>query len=84
MTIAAIAAVTRNVTVVTPMTFPALPGVFMLAIADEIEQNTIGTTTQNIMLMKRSPSGDKTVAPGQTSPVIVPSAIAIIIETTKP
>lgn len=49
------AAVTRNVAMVTPMILPARLTLFMLAMAEAMEQNTIGTTTQNIMLMNSVP-----------------------------
>lgn len=40
---------------VTPMILPARLTLFMLAMAEAMEQNTIGTTTQNIMLMNSVP-----------------------------
>ena len=49
------AAVTRNVAMVTPMILPARLTLFILAMAEAMEQNTIGTTTQNIMLMNSVP-----------------------------
>ena len=51
----AMAAVTRNVATVTPMILPARRALFILAMAEAIEQNTMGTTTQNIMLMNSVP-----------------------------
>ena len=36
---------------VTPMILPARFTLFILAMAEAMEQNTIGTTTQNIILM---------------------------------
>ena len=63
----AIAAVTRNVAMVTPMILPARLTLFILAMADAMEQNTIGTTTQNIMLMNTVPRGFSTVAPALSS-----------------
>ena len=75
MIIAAIAAVQRKVTTVVPMTFPALRAETMLATALEMEKKTSGTTTQNIMLMKIVPSGSRTVAPGQTQPVMAPATM---------
>ena len=51
----AMAAVARNVTTVTPMILPARFTLFMLAMAEAMEQNTIGTTTQNIILMNSVP-----------------------------
>ena len=41
----------------------------------EMEKKTIGTTTQNIMLINTVPSGSRQVAPGHTAPVIAPAAI---------
>ena len=75
MIIAATAAVQKKVTIVTPMTLPAFFALTMLATALEIEKNTIGTTTQNIMLMKMVPSGSRQVAPGHTAPVIAPATM---------
>ena len=49
------AAVTRNVAMVTPMILPARLTLFMLAMAEAMEQNTMGTTTQNIILMNSVP-----------------------------
>ena len=49
------AAVTRKVATVTPMILPARLTLFMLAMAEAMEQNTIGTTTQNIRLMNSVP-----------------------------
>ena len=49
------AAVTRNVAMVTPMILPARFTLFILAMAEAMEQNTIGTTTQNIILMNSVP-----------------------------
>ena len=49
------AAVTRNVAMVTPMIFPARRIPFMLAMAEAMEQNTMGTATQNIILMNSVP-----------------------------
>ena len=42
----------------------------MFAMAEEMEQNTIGTTTQNIMFMNTVPSGSRAVAPGHTAPTM--------------
>ena len=49
------AAVTRNEATVTPMILPARLTLFILAMAEAMEQNTMGTTTQNIMLMNSVP-----------------------------
>ena len=48
MMTAAIAAVTRKVAMVTPMILPARLALCILAIDDEMEQNTVGTAMQNI------------------------------------
>ena len=44
-----------------------------------MEQNTIGTTTQNIIFVKSVPSGSSTVAPGHTKPTMQPAAMPSII-----
>ena len=51
----AMAAVTRNVATVTPMILPARLTLLILAMAEAMEQNTMGTTTQNIILMNSVP-----------------------------
>ena len=51
----AMAAVTRKVATVTPMILPARLTLFILAMAELMEQNTMGTTTQNIMLINTVP-----------------------------
>ena len=79
ITTAAMAAVTRNVTRVAPMIFPARRIPFMLAMAEAMEQNTMGTATQNIILMKTVPNGSRQVAPGQAAPTAHPATIAISI-----
>ena len=73
---AAIAAVTRKDAIVTLMILPARRALTMFAIAEEIEQNTIGTTTQNIMLINSVPSGSRLFAPGHTAPTTQPAMIA--------
>ena len=75
MITAAMAAVQAKVTTVVPMTLPAFFALAIFATALEMEKNTIGTTTQNIMLMKMVPSGSSTVAPGQSQPVIAPATM---------
>ena len=75
MMTAAMPAVQRKVSTVVPMTLPAFLALVMLATALEIEKNTIGTTTQNIMLMKMVPSGSRQVAPGHTAPTIAPATM---------
>ena len=63
----AMAAVTRKVATVVPRTLPALRISPILAMAEAMEQNTIGTTTQNIRLINTVPSGSSTVAPALTT-----------------
>ena len=77
MSSAATAAVHIKVMTVVPRTFPALFTLPILAMAEEMEQNTIGTTTQNIRFMKTVPSGSSAVAPGQTAPVTQPATMPI-------
>ena len=69
------AAVHRKVTTVVPMTLPAFLAETMLATALEMEKNTIGTTTQNIMLMNTVPRGSRAVAPGHSQPVMAPATM---------
>ena len=63
MMAAAMAPVTTKVRMVVPMIFPARLRLFMVAMDPEIEANTMGTTMQNIILIKRVPRGLRTVAP---------------------
>ena len=76
------AAVTRNVAIVVPMILPARFMFFMLAIAELMEQNTIGTTTQNIILTKRVPR-NSIFRPkaGQIPPTMQPSTIPVSMQT---
>ena len=76
MITAAMAAVTKNVATVTPMIFPARRMLFILAMAEAMEQNTMGTTTQNIRLIKIVPMGCRQVAPGHTAPTAHPAIMA--------
>lgn len=69
-----------KVTTVVPISLPARLTLFMFAIEDEIEKKTIGTTTQNIMLMNSVPSGSSAPAPSQTKPTTMPSTMPRIIE----
>ena len=84
MITAAIAAVTQKVMIVVPITLPARRALFMFAMAEEMETNTIGTTTQNIMLMKIVPMGSSAVAPGQTAPTMQPETMPMIMQIKKP
>ena len=59
----AITVVQMKVITVVPMSLPARLPLFILAMAEEMEKNTIGTTTQNIMLMNSVPRGLSTLAP---------------------
>ena len=53
----------------------------MFAMAEAMEQNTIGTTTQNIMFINTVPSGSRQVAPGQTAPTMQPAMMPVSIES---
>ena len=61
---AAMVAVTQKVSTVTPIIFPARLGDAMLAMAEEMDRNTMGTTMQNMRLINTVPRGSSTVAPG--------------------
>ena len=76
---AAMAAVTTKVSRVVLMTLPARRTECMLAMAEETEQNTMGTTTQNIMLVNRAPRGSSAVAPGQAKPTMQPRTMPRIM-----
>ena len=90
------AAVTMNVAIVTPMILPARFALCILAMADEIEQNTVGTAMQNIRFRNTVPSGSRTVAPGtrispaaslvagQMAPTMQPATIPVSIRIRKP
>ena len=69
-----------NVMTVVPISLPARFTFFMLAIDEEMEKKTIGTTTQNIMLMNSVPSGSSAPAPSHTKPTMMPSTMPRIIE----
>ena len=96
MMTAAMAAVARNVAIVTPMILPARLALCMFAIADEIEQNTVGTAMQNIRFMNTVPSGSSTVAPltrispeasfvaGQIAPTMQPATMPISMQIRNP
>ena len=68
-----------KVITVVPISFPALFALFIFAMEEEIEKNTIGTTTQNIMLIKRVPNGSSAPAPGHINPTTMPSTMPRII-----
>ena len=88
MIAAAMAPVTTKVPTVMPMIFPARARLRMLATALEMDAKTIGTTIQNMRLMKTVPRGLSTVAPawttapsasrvtGKSSPAIQPRTMA--------
>ena len=63
MITAAIAPVTTKVATVVPMILPAFLALSILAMADAMEQKTMGTTIQNIRLMNTVPRGSSTRAP---------------------
>ena len=75
----AIMVVHIKVTTVVPISLPARFALFILAIEEEIEKNTIGTTTQNIMLMNSVPRGSSALAPSQEKPTIIPRTIPMIM-----
>ena len=81
---AAIPAVTQNVPTVTPMILPARLALLIFAMADDIEQNTIGTTTQNIKFVKIVPNGSRTVAPGHKRPTMQPAIIPVNMQIINP
>ena len=81
---AATAPVTTKVPTVVPIIFPARPLLLIPAIELEIEANTKGTTTQNIMLMKIVPSGLIAIPnDGANQPTIQPRIIAPSIIARK-
>ena len=78
MMTAAIAPVTTNVRIVVPMILPARFLLFMFAIEPAIDENTSGTTTQNIMLMNTCPRASMCPAPvGNSHPKMHPSTMAL-------
>ena len=90
------AAVAKNVAIVTPMILPARLALCMFAMADEIEQNTVGTAIQNIRFRNTVPSGSSTVAPlttispeasfvaGQIAPTMQPATMPISMQIRNP
>jgi hypothetical protein len=84
MSEAAIAAVVRKVTSVVPMIFPARFKFCILAMAELMDRKTIGTTTQNMALIKRVPSGSRLLAPGQAAPTAQPPMMAMSIAKINP
>ena len=81
----AMAAVIKNVAMVTPMILPARLTLFMLAIAELMEQNTIGTTTQNIMLMNTVPRNSIFLPKdGAKAPTRQPATMPVSIHSIKP
>ncbi len=75
----AMTVVHMKVRTVVPMSLPARLALFMLAMEEEMEKNTIGTTTQNIILINRVPRGSSAPAPGQAKPTTMPRTIPRII-----
>ena len=74
------APVTTNTVSVTPIIRPALRRLFIPATDAEMEKNTSGTTTQNIMLMNTVPSGRMACAtPGSSPPTTHPATMAASI-----
>ena len=78
---AAIPPVTTKVATVTPIIFPARFRLSMFATALEMDANTIGTTTQNIILMNTVPKGLRTVAP---VPEITPPSASTVAGKSQP
>ena len=96
MMTAAMAAVVRKVAMVTHMILPARFALCMLAMEEEMEQNTVGTAMQNIRFRKTVPSGSRTVAPltitspdasltaGQIAPTTQPATMPVSIRIRNP
>ena len=85
MITAAMPAVTKKVARVTPMTLPAFLAPGILAMAEAIEQNTMGTTAQNMRLVKMVPSGSSAGAAwGNTRPVMQPATMPTSIQMRNP
>ena len=63
MMTAAMAPVMTKVSTVVPMILPARLRLFMVATDPAMDENTMGTTMQNIMFRNRVPRGSSTVAP---------------------
>ena len=78
------------------MILPARLALCMFAMADEIEQKTVGTAMQNIRFRKTVPSGSSTVAPltrispeasfvaGQIAPTMQPATMPISMQIRNP
>jgi len=81
---AASSPVTTKTPSVAPRMRPALRRERVLAMLPASEQNTSGTTRQNIMLMNTVPSGSRQTAPGQAAPTAQPSTIHPSIAARKP
>ena len=81
---AATAAVQKKVTTVTPMTLPARSALGILAMALQMEQNTMGTTRQNIRLVKMVPRGARLAADwGHSRPTTQPPTMPASIHRMK-
>ena len=63
MMTAAMAPVMMKVSTVVPMILPARLRLFMVATDPAMDENTMGTTMQNIMFRNSVPKGSRTVAP---------------------
>ena len=92
---AAMDAVTQKVSTVTPIILPARRMEAMLAMAEVMDRNTMGTTTQNIRLINTVPRGSSTVAPAETRsspcrttgnsrPTTQPAMMPVSMEIRKP
>ena len=84
MITAAIAPVTTKIATVVPMILPARALLLMPATELEMEANTKGTTTQNIMLINTVPNGLIFIPnSGANQPVTIPAIIAPSIIARK-
>ena len=69
----------RKVRTVVPISLPASLALFILAIAEAMEQNTMGTTTQNMRFVNMVPRGSRAVAPGHANPTMIPATMPRIM-----
>lgn len=77
--------VTTKVSTVTPMMRPARRTLRIPAMAPAMEENTSGTTTQNMRLMKICPSGRRVpAAAGHSQPVTPPVSMAASMAPRSP
>ena len=70
---------------VMPMTLPARFALDMLAIAEAMEQNTIGTTTQNMRFINTVPRGSSfDPSEGLNIPTRQPATMPVSMNIIKP